>query len=96
MTAPDDRLRDGRHLIRRFSLAKHYFRKPLAQGPVMIDARESKVFEWCLAYELKQSSVRISQVERSLLDSLQKREEVVGGHLRGGGNWLAETAELPV
>jgi hypothetical protein len=83
MTSRGDLLGDASHLIWRLSLAKNDLREPLPQGPVVIDPGETQVLERSLAYELKHTLLRISRIHRSLLHGLEKRKELVGGHVMG-------------
>ena len=57
--------RDGGNLGWRLTQPEHHFWKPLAERPVVIDAREAQIGEWLVAKRLGQAIFGIADVQRS-------------------------------
>jgi hypothetical protein len=58
VSAADQPFGDGSHLTWSLPLPEHDFGEPLARGSMVVDARESEVFEWALAQNLKEAVMR--------------------------------------
>jgi hypothetical protein len=71
---------NGGNLLGSLPRTKNYFRKPLPDAAVMIDAREAQIFEGGLAYKLKEPVLRGLRRKRAALDVIQKRAEFVTVH----------------
>jgi hypothetical protein len=88
VTAVNDGPRDEGNLLGGLALPKHDLGKPLAVSAVVVDARETQVFERLSirCCQIFGASFRVSGIEPALPDRIEKRSqgvEGVGG-FRGG------------
>ena len=71
----DDSLGNGRNLSRSLPLSEDDFGESLPDAPVVVDARESEVFECAVAQKLKEARLGRLRRYRASVHCLEKGQE---------------------